>query len=307
MHIYDFDGQYGAAKTVYFTLASPAATSSDRLVTTAPGALFAAGDIKVSKDGGAFANVANSVTQIVAANPLYSLVLSATEMQAEDLVVQIVDQNGPAFRDAYVHVRTKLKLGQIDVDASNLSNVSAMKLTGQGTGSGLEAVAGATGYDISGIVAKHFQRVSACQANASTGVVILDASANGTNNYYTGSIVMIVSGTGAGQARVITAYDGTTKEATPDTVWIVAPTSGSVAVIFGGSRTWEQTPSAELATVPGSTANYGLKLQFLFQRFAFKITQTATLQTWFKANSSTTLGTRSVDDNGVTQTLAKLT
>jgi hypothetical protein len=307
MHIYEYDGQYGVAKTVYFTLQSPAATSSDRLVTTAPGTLFAAGDIKVSKDGGGFANVANAVSQIAASNPLYSLVLSTAEMQAEDLVVQIVDQNGPTFRDAYIHIRTKLKLGQIDVDASQLSNVSAMKLTGQGTGHGLEAIGGATGHDIEAIIAKHFQRVSTCQTNATATQAILDTSANGTNDYYAGSIIMIVSGTGAGQARVITAYDGTTKAATVDTAFTTIPTAGSVALILGGDRVWGLSPSAELSVVPGSTANYGLKLQFLFQRFAFKIIQTATLQTWYKANSSTALATRAVDDDGTTQTLAKLT
>ncbi len=307
MQHYEYDGQYGVAKTVYFTLSSPAATSSDRLVTTAPGTLFAAGDIKVSKDGAAFGNAANSVTQVAASNPLYALILSATEMQCEDLVVQIVDQDGPAFRDAFIHVRTKLKLGLIDVDASQLSNVSAFKVTGQGTGHGFEAVGGATGNDIEGVIAKHFQRVAVAQANADGTLIVLDASASATNDYYVGSIVMIVSGTGVGQARVITAYNGTTKEATVDTSWATIPTTGSRFVIFGGDRTWSLAPSAELSVVPGSTANYGSKLQFLFQRFAFKITQTATLQTWFKADSSTSLATRAVDDNGVTQTLAKLT
>jgi hypothetical protein len=307
MHIYEYDGQFGIAKTVYFTLQSPAGTSSDRLVTTAPGSLFAAGDIKLSKDGGAFANVVNAVVQVAASNPLYSLTLTAAEQQAEDLVVQIVDLNGPAFRDAFIHVRTKLKIGQIDVDATQLTNASALKLQGQGTGHGLEAIGGATGMDYNGIMAEHFQRVSVCQTNVDGTKVKLDAGASATNDYYNGSIVMIVGGTGAGQARVIIDYDGTTKEATVDSSFATIPTAGSIAVLFGGDRTWDLTPAAELAAVPGSTASYGLKLQFLFQRFAFKIIQTATLQTWFKANSSTTLASRSVDDDGVTQTLAKLT
>lgn len=307
MHIYEYDGKYGAVKTVYFTLQSPAATSSDRLVTTAPGTLFAAGDVKLSKDGGAFANATSSVAQIAASNPLYSLDLTATEMQCENLIVQIVDQNGPAFRDALIHVRTKLKLGQVDIDASNLTNTSAMVLTGVGTGHGLEAVGGATGNDIDGIVAQHFLRVSACQANATGTVVKLDSGASATNDYYNGALVTVVIGTGAGQARVITDYDGTSKEATVDTAWATIPTSGSTVILSAGDKVWDLSPATELASVPGSTGTYGTKVQFLFQRFAFKITQTATLQTWFKADSSTTLASRAVDDDGVTQLLAKLT
>ncbi len=51
MHIYEYDGQYGVQKTVYFSLQQPAATTSDRLVTTVPGTLFVAGDLLIYKDG----------------------------------------------------------------------------------------------------------------------------------------------------------------------------------------------------------------------------------------------------------------
>lgn len=307
MHIYEYDGKYGQAAAFLFTLSAPASSSSDRLVTTVPGTLFAAGDIKISKDGGAFANATNTPTQVAASNPLYSLSLTAAEMQGDQIIVQIVDQDGPAFRDAVIYVRTKLKIGQIDADASQLTNASGMVLTGQGTGHGLEAIGGATGFDFKGIISEHFQRVSVCQANVDGTKAKLDAGASATNDYYNGSVLTCVDGVGAGQSRVIIDYDGTTKEATLDSSMATILTTGSVVLISGGDRTWDLSPAAELAAVPGSTASYGSKMQFLFQRFAFKITQTATLQTWFKANSSTTLASRSVDDDGVTQTLAKLT
>lgn len=305
MQVFEFnERKYGIASTFYFAVASPATTSSDRFFNAA--SPFVAGDIQISKDGGAFANVTNLPTRI-GSTPIFALDLTAAEMQATTIVVQIVDQDGPLFRDAVIVVRTKIQVGQIDADASQLTNSSAMLLQGQGSGHGLEAIGGATGFDIKGIIAEHFQRVSVCQANVDGTKVKLDAGASATNDYYNGSIVMIVDGTGAGQARVIIDYDGTTKEATVDSAFATIPTAGSIAVLFGGDRTWDLSPAAELAAVPGSTASYGSKLQFLFQRFAFKITQTATLQTWFKANSSTTLATRAVDDDGVTQTLAKLT
>jgi hypothetical protein len=305
MTIFEFnERKYGVQSTFYFAVASPAATSSDRFFNAA--SPFVAGDVQISKDGGAFTNV-GTLPARVGSTAIFSLTLSAAEMQASTIVVQLVDQDGPLFRDAAVVVRTKQELGNVDIDASQLTNTSAFKVTGVGSGHGIEAVGGATGQDINGIISEHFLRVSVCQANATGTLIKLDASASATNDYYNGSLASIVGGTGAGQARVITDYDGTSKEATVDSAWATIPTTGSVALITAGDRVWDLSPAAELASVPGSTANYGLKVQFIFQRFAFKIIQTATLQTWFKANSSTALATRAVDDDGVTQTLAKLT
>lgn len=308
MHIYQYDGKFGQASSFFFTLSAPSSSNSDRLVTTAPGLLFVAGDIKVSTNGAAFTNLTNAIVQTAAANPTYAIILTATEMAGDQIAVQIVDQDGPAFRDAMIIIRTKLNLGQLDIDATGLSvaNGTAMTLTGKGTGHGLEAIGGTTGFDIKGIIAEHFQRVSVCQLNAVGNKVRLDAGASATNDYYNGSVVMIVDGTGAGQSRVIIDYDGTTKDATADSAWATTPTTGSIALIMGGDRPWDISPSDELTAVPSSTASFGAKLQFLFQRFAFRITQTATTQTWFKQDSSTALASRSVLDNGVTQDLGKL-
>ncbi len=57
------------------------------------GATFAAGDIKISKDGGAVANTTNTPTEI--SNGLYKITLTATEMTADRVSVVIVDQTSP--------------------------------------------------------------------------------------------------------------------------------------------------------------------------------------------------------------------
>lgn len=133
--------KYGVQTDVYFTLPSPAATSSDRNVTTAPGSLFAAGDVKISKDGGALTNATNTPTQVTASAGLYKLVVTATEMQATQVVVMVVDQDGPAWRDSQITIETKLVLGQIDVDATAIGgNTSGMSLKGVGTKYGLEVL-----------------------------------------------------------------------------------------------------------------------------------------------------------------------
>jgi hypothetical protein len=166
-------------------------------------------------------------------------------------------------------------------------------------------VGGATGFDIDGILGQHVQRGNTATAGGAA-TITLDASASSTNDYYNGSIIMIVGGTGVGQARVITDYVGSTLVATVDSSWSTNPASGSIFVIIGGARVWDLTPATELSAIPSATASYGDKLQALFQRFFFKRTQTVTTQTLFKANSSTSLGTATVSDDGATQSSGKI-
>lgn len=53
---------------------------------------IAAGDFKVSKDGGAFANLATLPTVAPAAGTMVQISLSATEMNADNVVIQCIDQ-----------------------------------------------------------------------------------------------------------------------------------------------------------------------------------------------------------------------
>lgn len=307
MHLPIFDAQFGVQSTIYFTLSSPATISSDRLVTTAPGTLFASGDIKIIKDGGASANATNAATQPNASQPLYALVLTATECQAEVITVQIVDQNGPAFRDLYILVRTKQRLGQVLLNASQIgSSAPAMSLQPSSGGYSIDAQdsAGTNIGKIRGFLESMSLRVGTLQAGGAA-TATLDSSASATNNYYNGDILLLVGGTGVGQSRVITAYDGTTKISTVNASWTTNPDSTTRYVIQQGSRTIDQ-PQAELASIPAAGASLGLKIQFIFQRFAFKVTQTATIQTLFNSSGSS-LGTRSVSDDGTTQSIAKVT
>lgn len=73
-------------------------------------------------------------------------------------------------------------------------------------------------------------RSGTAQAGASTSIT-LDAGASSSDSFYVNDIVFIVSGTGAGQARFITGYTGSTKVATV-TTWVTNPDSSSVFVIL---------------------------------------------------------------------------
>lgn len=73
-------------------------------------------------------------------------------------------------------------------------------------------------------------RKNTAQAGAAT-TITLDASASATDNLYRRGIIAIVSGTGAGQTRIITGYVGSTKVATVDT-WTTNPDNTSVFAIY---------------------------------------------------------------------------
>lgn len=301
--IFQFDGKYGVASTFYFSLCVEAAENSNRFVATAAASLFAAGDVQISKDGGNFANIGTLPTQVQTTS-LYILTVSAAEMQATQSVVIIKDADGPEFRDAYILIRTKQLLGQIDVNATEIgSNTPALSLVGVGTSPGLLATGGSTSAgDITGYLTNMTLRKNTAQSGGASSIR-LDTGASSTNDYYNGCVVMLTGGTGAGQFRVITDYVGSNTTATVNRSWVTNPASGTIFMIMPSDEVWDIPSTGELSALPTSTSTYAKFIQFLFQIFAYKKTQSATTFTTFKADSSTTIGTQTLSDDGTTQTV----
>lgn len=299
--IQEYDAVYGVQKAFVFLAASPSATSSNLFLSAA--APWATTECRITKDGGTVADCTNAPTRI-GTSAFYTITLTATEMQAENIWVHIND-TGAAARDVAIHVRTSIEVGKFIANALQMTNTTAFLCTGIGSGHGASFVAGATGFDIDGILGQHVQRgATATAGGAST--ITLDASASSTNSYYNGSIIMIVGGTGAGQSRVITGYVGGTLVATVHKAWATNPASGSIFVILGGDDTWEIPGGAELAALPTFASSMGKHLQFLFQRFMYGRAMTATLFTMYKDDGTTPLFTAAMADNGTTQTHAEL-
>jgi hypothetical protein len=67
--------------------------------------------------------------------------------------------------------------------------------------------------------------------------ITLSADASATSATYVGSVVYISSGTGTGQIRLITAYDGATKIATVSDNWTTTPDNTSVYKVLPVGRT----------------------------------------------------------------------
>lgn len=74
-------------------------------------------------------------------------------------------------------------------------------------------------------------RRGTAQAGAA-GTITLDAGADAGTDFYKSTLLRIVGGAGAGQARFISAYNGSTKVATISPNWVTNPDNSSVFVIY---------------------------------------------------------------------------
>lgn len=71
------------------------------------GVTIAAGDFKVSKDGGALANLGTLPSESPASSGLILVTLSSTEMNADNVVLRCVDQtNPPEWADKVIAIPT---------------------------------------------------------------------------------------------------------------------------------------------------------------------------------------------------------
>ena len=84
--------------------------SNTKLLKTNP--TIAAGDFQISKDGGAFANLATLPSANPASGRAVMIDLSSTEMTADNIVVQCVDAAGAEWCDLFFNLQTTAR--QID-------------------------------------------------------------------------------------------------------------------------------------------------------------------------------------------------
>lgn len=60
---------------------------------------LAAGDFKISKDGGAFTNITNLPTVAPSGSPIVRVVLTSTEMSADEVIVLVRDVAGAEWNE----------------------------------------------------------------------------------------------------------------------------------------------------------------------------------------------------------------
>lgn len=105
-------------------------------------------------------------------------------------------------------------------------------------------------------------RSNTAQAGAA-GTITLDASASVVTDFYVGALVLLTGGTGVGQVRFITAYNGTTKVASvipnwatnPDVTSTFAIVPNAYSVLAAATHTGAVVPT--VSTLTGHTAQTG--------------------------------------------------
>jgi hypothetical protein len=91
-----FSSEYGVARTIYTPIIKRASVDFAVSADWTP----AAGDVRISKDGGASANVTNLPTSITMNNTaIWAFALTATEMEAAQVSVTVADSATKAVED----------------------------------------------------------------------------------------------------------------------------------------------------------------------------------------------------------------
>lgn len=98
-----FLSKYGTARHIYVPVVKRAVVDFAVSADWTP----AAGDVKISKDGGAAANVTNLPTAITMGNTaMWDFSLTATEMQAAQIMVSVADSATKAVEDQFFIIET---------------------------------------------------------------------------------------------------------------------------------------------------------------------------------------------------------
>ncbi len=131
--------------------------------------------------------------------------------------------NTPQTGDVYPKVDTEIAtlIGLLDTEIADIQS----RLPAALVGGKMDSVASAS------VLESIVLASGTAQAGAS-GSITLAAGASSVNDFYKGSLIKIYGGTGAPQVRLITAYNGTSKEATIDRSWATNPDSSSTYAVL---------------------------------------------------------------------------
>ena len=91
--------------------------------------------------------------------------------------------------------------------------------------------------------------VTAAAVTGAPGSITLAAGSSSVNEFHTGRVISLTGGTGAGQSRVITAYNGTTRVASVHPNWAPTPDATSQYAIRAGTVYQQQSALLPTATV----------------------------------------------------------
>ena len=163
------------------------------------GATLAAGDVQVSKDGGAFANLTTLPAVTPAAGKGIKVTLSATEMTADNVTVVFSDAAGAEWCDLVVNIQTSAR--QID-DLATPTNITAGTIT---TATNVTTV---NGLAANTITAASIAADAITDAKVAADVTI--ASVTGAVGSVTGAVGSVTAGVTLAASAVQAIWDALT-------------------------------------------------------------------------------------------------
>lgn len=140
---------------------------------------------------------------------------------------------------------------------------------------------------------------------ATATTLTLGGHPSAINDEYKRNVVRIYSGTGAGQARTFTAYDGSTGTGTVNSPWVTVPDTTSIYAVMAfdtGALDLTATAFGEPTTAPPVNASLKDKIGWLYTLARNKVTQTSQLQSVRNDADTTSISTAAVGDDNTTFT-----
>lgn len=194
----------------------------------------ASGDVKISKDGGAAATATNAPSAITMGNgAMWKLTLTATEMQAAQIVVTVVDAATKAIEDQMIIIQTygnasaqhpfdlatatqsvsvtqwngtnvasPATAGIPEVNVKNINNVAASSVTAINANIGTTQPVNFTGTGASALVKSDMVDVAGAAVSTSSaqiGVNAVNIGGTTQTGRDIGASVLLSAGTGTGQ------------------------------------------------------------------------------------------------------------
>lgn len=273
-------GEYGVA----LSFVAPILKAGTRDLAVSGDWTPASGDVQVSKDGGAYANITTLPT---AATTGWVWALSATEMEASLVAVRTVDSATKAVDDQVFLIRTlppgaiaACKLGAATANTITFPNVAPFNTWADNQPNGNVFVAhGGTGKHQAGATIESYV--------ASTRVATLDRSLTVTFDTTTVGVLYPAPA----QGTTVASYVKANVKAVDDG----ATEAANVKSAFASTL-------AEVSAVPAANASLWEKVNWLFAKSRNKMTQTATTQALRNDADGANIATSTVSDDGTTFT-----
>lgn len=244
----------------------------------------ATGDVKISKDGGAFANIGTLPT---AATADWVWTVSAAEAEAKRIAIRVIDSATKAVKDQTFLIRTlpqgaiaACKLSAATANTITFPNVAPFNTWADNQPNGNVFVAhGGTGANQAGAAIQSYV--------ASTRVATLDRSLTVTFDTTTVGVLYPAPAQGTTPGSYINANvkavdDGTTEAA--------------------NLKTAMASTIAEVSAVPAANAPIWTAIKWLLALTRNKITQTSGTSTLRNDADSANIATSTVSDDGTTFT-----